>query len=161
MATRTRRPRELPPAEGEQLSRHWRAVFLGALADTSNIAAAARLAGVTPSHAYKVRRLEPDFARQWLAALCEGYDNLELELLQRLRSGSLKDDDGRKFDNAVAFRLLLAHRESAARQRAIAGNEDVVRVRESITKLETMRRRALEAGEDAGAYPDDEDKEIR
>jgi transcriptional antiterminator Rof (Rho-off) len=28
------------------------------------------------------------FARKWQAALCEGYDNLEMELLYRLRAAS-------------------------------------------------------------------------
>ena len=78
-----------------------------------------------------------------------GYDNLEMELLHRLRSGEIKPATGAKravraFDNATAFRLLAAHRESAARQRAIRSNEDAETIVLSINaKLEKMRQRML------------------
>ncbi len=142
MGRQTRRPRAQPPAEDDKLTRHWRSIFLGALADTSNVSGSARLAGVTPGHAYKVRRNEPNFAREWLSALCEGYDNLEMELLYRLRHGVGADSDGRKFDNAIAFRQLAMHRESAARHRAMRSNEDSEQVLLSINaKLDLMRAR--------------------
>ena len=84
-----------------------------------------------------------------MAALCEGYDHLEMELLHRLRTGEVKPAAApkraaRAFDNATAFRLLAAHRESAARQRAINYNEDSARILVSInTKLDKMRERKL------------------
>jgi hypothetical protein len=128
---------------------HWRKPFLAALADTSNIAAAARHAGITVSTVYKARRTEPFFARQWQAALCEGYDNLEMELLSRLRSGESIEEGAkapsRKFDNAAAFRLLTAHRESVARQRALRDEEDEDTILASINaKLDAMRQREKE-----------------
>ncbi len=114
-----------------------------ALAETSNVTAAALAAGVNPGRAYKSKRTEPEFARLWREALCEGYDNLEMELLQRLRFGEPKDVDA-KFDNANALRLLTQHRETVARQRAIRENADIADVRASIhAKLLAMRDQVL------------------
>lgn len=129
---------------------HWRKPFLAALADTSNIAAAARHAGINVSTVYKARRTEATFARLWQAALSEGYDNLEMELLSRLRSGESIEEGAkapsRKFDNAAAFRLLTAHRESVARQRALRDEEDEETILASINaKLDSMRQREKES----------------
>ena len=72
-----------------------------------------------------------------------------MELLHRLRTGEVKPASSAKrgfraFDNATAFRLLAAHRESAARQRAIRSNEDAEAIVLSINaKLERMRQRML------------------
>jgi hypothetical protein len=135
----------------------WMAKFLAALAETSNVSAAADRAGVTPAHVYKVRREVPEFARRWQGALCEGYDSLEFELLDRLRNGIVGDNAGRKFDNAVALRLLSAHRDSVARERALRDNEDASRIVQSINaKLDQMRQRALAAGEDVWAVAGDD-----
>lgn len=137
-----------PPASPKD--RHWRGRFLAGLADTSNVTAAAAAAGVHPSRAYKVRRQEPGFARAWHAALVEGYENLELEMLHRLRFGEPRDADT-KFDNAAALRLLGLHRETVARERAMREDEDVETVRASIAaKLERLRAQvAGTCGEDA------------
>lgn len=136
---------------------HWIPKFLAALAETSNVTAAAARADVTPAHVYKVRREDPDFARRWQGALCEGYDNLEFELLERLRCGIVSDAAGRKFDNAVALRLLTAHRESVSRERALRDNEDAAAIVASIdAKIDQMRERALAAGEDVWAIEGDD-----
>lgn len=142
---RTAAPPELPRF------RQWSKPFLAELAATSNVSAAARKAGVSTSAAYEARRLNAEFNRAWSRALCEGYDHLEMELLHRLRSGEVKPATGTKrgvraFDNATAFRLLAAHRESAARQRAIRDNEDAKAIILAINaKLEKMRQRRLTA----------------
>ncbi|MEP2236521.1 MAG: hypothetical protein ABJM58_13200 [Alteripontixanthobacter sp.] len=124
----------------------WREGFLAALAETSNVRAAARMVNVDPGKVYKLRRSDSGFAADWQAALAEGYDNLEMELLRRLREGDLeggsKTKARRKFDNAVALRLLAAHRETVGRVKAIRANEDEEAILASIdAKLETMRRR--------------------
>jgi hypothetical protein len=112
------------------------------------VRAAARKAGVHPATAYDARRADPEFSRKWQAALCEGYDHLEMELLHRLRTGEVKPGKEarrgtRHWDNATAFRLLAAHRESAAQHRAILENEDVDAILASIdAKLDVMRERA-------------------
>lgn len=127
---------------------HWRKPFLEALAQTSNVAAAARRARVDVSTAYRMRRQEADFAAAWFEALCEGYDNLELDLLHRLRVGELDGGEKskarakRKFDNGTAFRLLAAHRETVKRQRAIREVEDEEAIFASINaKLDAMQAR--------------------
>lgn len=142
--------RRAQPAAPRALSfAQWSKAFLSELAATSNVSAAARKANISTTTAYDARRANPEFNRKWLAALCEGYDHLEMELLHRLRTGEVKPPAGAKrgsraFDNATAFRLLAAHRESAARQRAINHNQDSARILVSInTKLDKMRERKL------------------
>jgi hypothetical protein len=151
--------RTQPAAPSKPAFAKWSKSFLAELAATSNVSAAARKARISTSTAYEVRRTNPEFNRRWQAALCEGYDHLEMELLQRLRTGEVKPAAGAKrgvraFENATALRLLAAHRDSAARQRAIRGNEDAAAIIVTInTKLETMRQRMLAA---AAAKPDDQ-----
>ena len=133
----------------------WSKLFLAELAAQSNVTAAARKAGVPTSTAYDARRSNAEFNRAWQRALCEGYDNLEMELLHRLRSGEVKPATGAKrgtraFDNATAFRLLGAHRDSAARQRAIRDDEDADTIILQINaKIEAMRQRQLAAQQHA------------
>ncbi|WP_394270049.1 hypothetical protein [Qipengyuania sp.] len=147
------------PAKG------WEEVFLAQLAQTSNVSGAARAAVVDTSTVYKTRRTNPEFNRAWQEALAEGYDNLEMDLIRRLRVGELTGGgpakSRRKYDNAIAFRLLAAHRETVGRQRALRANEDEDAIIASIdAKLERMRQRqiAMEAdlGED-GVYRVDGD----
>ena len=142
----------------------WSKDFLAELAAPSNVSAAARRAGITTTLAYDQRRCDPEFNRAWQSALCEGYDHLEMELLRRLRDGEIKPAAGAKkgirtFDNATALRLLAAHRESAARQRAIRSNEDSEAIIQSINaKLETMRQRRASTTEPA---PSDTDSDVQ
>ena len=127
----------------------WMTRFLGELANTSNVSAAARKARVDTSTVYERRRKDAEFARDWQVALCEGYDNLEMDLLHRLRNGEIKAVAGakrgaRQYDNATAFRLLVAHRESATRGRAMREHEDAGTVRAAIdAKLDEMRERVM------------------
>ncbi|WP_202389933.1 hypothetical protein [Parapontixanthobacter aurantiacus] len=125
---------------GAELSKHWRKDFLTALAETSNVTRSAKIAGVAPGRAYKVRREEPEFRRQWFDALCEGYDHLEMEVLRRLRDGDFATAEGGKFDFASALRVLGAHRESVGQEKASRANLDEEAVLGSITaKIEALR----------------------
>lgn len=120
----------------------WCRPFLAALAETSNVAASAAAAGIAKHKAYRLRRERPEFAREWYAALAEGYDNLELETLQRLRFGV--PADGPKFDMANALRLLAMHRETVSRERSRAGKWDEASVLASLNaKLESMRQNEM------------------
>lgn len=129
----------------------WSDVFLGELAATSNVTASAKRAGIATATAYHARRIDAEFNRKWQTALCEGYDHLEMELLHRLRTGEVKPATGAKrgvraFDNPTAFRLLVAHRESAAKARAMRDHEDTEAILESINlKIDRMRVRRLAA----------------
>lgn len=125
--------------------KRWRGEFLAQLAATSNVAASARAAGVTAARTYEARRKDPQFYRAWQEALCEGYEHLEMALVQRLRDGEIKPASGAKkgvrvFDNATALRLLVAHRESVSRHQAIRGNHDSELILERINlRIDRMR----------------------
>lgn len=135
-AARVRRPRA---------QRNWHKPFLIALAETSNVSAAARAARIGASWAYKTKREDRDFAEAWLVALCEGYDRLEIELLGRLRQGESRDGPPVRHDNATALRLLLAHRDSRSRFRAQQDNVTAEEVSASIeAKLARLREVVLE-----------------
>ena len=140
---------------------NWRDTFIAELALTSNVSAAARTAGADPSSVYKARRNEPEFYRRWQEALAEGYDNLEMDLLRRLRIGELTGGgptkSRRKYDNAIAFRLLAAHREAVGRQKAMRANEDedaiIASINAKLTKMRERRQAMREAVEENGVYP--------
>jgi hypothetical protein len=120
--------------------RHWRRQFLEALAVTSNLGAAAAAAKIDLPRAYQTRREDADFARAWQAAVADGYLNLELEVIRRLREGDLKTEKGDKFDFANAIRLIAAQRgrDSETQVR----NVSVAEVRASIDrKIEEVQRR--------------------
>lgn len=142
---RTKIKAQLKEGEKPGLNRHWRGLFLDCLAESSNVSEAARSAGINPSRAYKIRREEPDFARQWMAALWEGYTHLELEVLRRLREGDLKTESGEKYDFAAAIRLLSAHRDTAAQAKAAQRNVSAAEIRASIDrKVEEIRYRVMQ-----------------
>jgi len=145
------------PAKGATRSRrkygapkNWRDIFIAKLGETSNVSAAAEAADISVSHVYKMRRCDPAFARRWFDALAEGYDNLEMELLHRLRSGQTEyvDAEGnkRKFDLGTAFRCLFAHRDTVTREkgrRTLA--EEAATIASVNARIDAMRAREAEA----------------
>lgn len=147
-SARTARPRgrriSLAPglragSEEAALNKHWRTYFLAALVETSCVKASAQMAGVSPARAYRTRREDPAFAAQWRTALCEGYDNLEQELLAYLRN----PDPARKMDVTNALRLLAHHRAARAEQRAPTDERSEQEVLDSIdAMIDQMRERA-------------------
>ncbi len=117
-----------------------RSKFLDFLAESSNVTKSAEHAGISSSQAYKLRREDPEFARDWLTALWEGYVHLEMEVLRRLREGDQQTEAADKYDFANAIRLLSAHRENAARAQAAQRNVSAAEVRASIDrKVEAIR----------------------
>jgi hypothetical protein len=130
--------------------RNWRDIFIAKLGETSNVPAAAEAADVSVTHVYKTRRADPAFARRWYDALCEGYDNLEMDLLRRLRSGQVDefDEAGKpiKFDLGTAFRCLFAHRETVLKEkgRRIMADESAT-IASIEAKIQAMRAREEEA----------------
>lgn len=122
--------------------RHWRKRFIETLATTSNVTRAAKVARVSLARAYDARRAEPDFARAWQAAIADGYLNLEMEVIRRLREGDLVTGNGDKFDFANAIRLLGAHRGGPAGGASEVRDVSTAEVRASIDrKIEDIRRR--------------------
>ncbi len=145
MSNKTRIRPEQKAGERSDLNGHWRTLFLAVLAETSNVSAAARAAGVNPSRAYRVRREEAAFRLSWYAALLEGYDHLEMETLHRLRMGVEAGKEDRRYDIANSLRLLMLHRDTVVRERALRGNEDEEAVLAAINKrLATIRARETE-----------------
>jgi hypothetical protein len=139
-----RSSRDVSGSDGAVPGRYWRKRFLETLAATSNLQRAAEAAKVPLARAYELRRLDPDFARAWQAAIADGYITLELEVIRRLRDGDLKTDSGDKFDFANAIRLIAAHRDGTGRGGAQAEirNVSVAEVRASIDrKIEDVQRR--------------------
>jgi hypothetical protein len=146
-AKRRNKNTRLTPAQREaagegMLNKHWRTYFLQALAATSNVTASATEAGISPSRAYKARREHPHFAAQWRAALHEGYEHLEMEVLAYLRGNAPE----RRLDVANAIRLLAAHRDTVAQLRALEDETDEQEVLDSIdAMIDEMRQRSLAA----------------
>lgn len=56
--------------------------FLAALAASANVRLAAKAAGFSHAAFYHHKRRDPDFAREWRAALATGYGRLEAALLE-------------------------------------------------------------------------------
>lgn len=91
--------------------------FLSHLAQTANVTASSKVAGVTTSPVYDLRRKSDGFRAQWHAALCEGYTRLEANLLAEAlapASGNLKDSTFklRQMKIRLGSSLLAAHRTS-------------------------------------------------
>ena len=129
--------------EPSRAKANWRRLFLEALAETSNVTEAERSCRVPARRVYRARREEAEFRREWFDALLEGYEHLEMEMLHRLRVGTGKDDN--KFDFANALRLLMLHRETVARERALRGSGDKASVLASLNaKIDLMREREAE-----------------
>ena len=121
------------------LNKHWRAYFLAALVETSNITKAAAAAGIAPSRAYRVRQDDPEFRALWMGAQAEGYHNLEMEVLGYLRD----PQPTHKMDVANALRLLDRHRHLVAQQRALEDDRDEAEVLASIdAMIDQMRQRS-------------------
>ncbi|MDB5724857.1 MAG: hypothetical protein JWQ16_1611 [Novosphingobium sp.] len=146
-------PKTIAPAARRRFYTTWSRAFLTELAATSNVSAAARKARIPTTLVYAARRTDPEFNRQWRQALCEGYELLEMDLLLRMRFGELKPAPGAKragrtYNNAIALRLLGAHKETVSRQRAVRTNEDSETILLSINaKLERIRQQAIADGE--------------
>ena len=131
-------PKRSTPARNPR----WSKPFLDALCRTSNVTASAKEAGVDISAVYRKRRRDAAFARKWHAALCEGYEHLEMDVLRRLREGDFLSVDGGKFDFTNALRVLNAHRQTIGQQRAVDDFEDEAAILASIDKrLDTIRER--------------------
>lgn len=98
-------------------------LFLEHLAESSNVQASARAAGISGYHVYGLRRNNAQFRHDWDQALYEGYNLLHMEALRRARFGderteTVKDEVVRvvhSFDNRLTATLLSLHRATAER----------------------------------------------
>ena len=129
-------------------------LFLEALAESSNVAASARTAGVSANAMYRERRRNSAFAARWHEALCEGFARLEAELLSEALiapTGNVKDTTlkSRAQKYRLGLSLLAAHR-AAVRGAKLPGTNGAPRGSAKarlIAKLEAMRARMAAEGD--------------
>lgn len=89
--------------------------FLSHLAQTSNVSASAKVAGVKTRPVYDLRKKSEQFCAKWLAALSEGYARLEANLLSEALSApasNLKDSTfkQKQMKTRIGMALLAAHK---------------------------------------------------
>lgn len=144
-----------------------RSRFLEILGEAANVSGAARDVGSSRTGAYRLRSRDPEFARQWMEALEQGYCELEMLLLRHALEGSRQvetveefaDDDqdicigqrGRgapaparrrvrtvsSYPYAMAMQLLAAHRRSIEAYRR---SEGIDRASGEAVRAEIMAR---------------------
>lgn len=124
--------------------------FLSALEATCNVTAAAAVAGVSVSSAYRRRKAHAAFRIGWHEAVGLAYQRLELALIERALVGTEKivtRKDGsveriREYPNAIALTLLRMHRDTAAEATVDEEPDDMDEVRERLLqRLERLRER--------------------
>jgi hypothetical protein len=100
--------------------------FCAALAETGIVARACKAVDITRETAYKWRRLDPAFAKDWDAALEIGITALEDEAHRRAFEGAGETiyhlgkavGETKKYSDTLAIFLLKAHRPERYRERA-------------------------------------------
>jgi len=112
---------QMRAAQPGKLTRQCEQAFLAALGATANVRLSAAAAGASEAAFYRRRRQNPAFAREMRLALQQGYDRLELALMESWSLGSHHDDAWRH--NAPpalppmtvnqALQLLYLHQKEA------------------------------------------------
>ncbi len=140
-----------PKQNDSRLNAAKRKLFFGSLSETANVAASARLAGISSNAVYAERRRSSAFRAAWSEALAEGYARLEADLLaEALRAVRGKPNDitlkAQAQKQRLGTTLLSAHRASvrayADAPRANATVDLGVLKAQLILKLTQMRDRA-------------------
>lgn len=138
-------------APGKRLNTNTRRRFLDHLAETANVSASAKTAGISSSAVYAERRRLPGFRELWANALAEGYARLETDLLaEALQSANGNTTDGtlkaRAQKHRLGIALLNAHRTSVkgmTNNVPVAATSDLPTLKaQLILKLTQMRERA-------------------
>jgi len=142
------------PQKRRASNRNWtrvkEAAFLGALADTCNVSAAAEAAGVSVSAAYLRRKTVAAFRAAWAGAVASAYQRLELVMLERALNGTEKivvrkdgtEERMREYPNQIAMTLLKMHRETAQVAIEEPPEQEIEEVRERLfEKLQRLRNR--------------------
>jgi hypothetical protein len=151
------------PSGNSRLNAAARKCFLDHLAQTANVAASARKAGISAYAAYAERRRLADFRGEWAAALIEGYVRLETDLLaEALKRANSNTTDAmlkaRAQKQRLQLGLLNAHRGSvkgSAPVVARANSVDLPTLKaQLILKLTQMRDRAGLPLNDGPTAPD-------
>ncbi|WHO40476.1 hypothetical protein PMI04_007735 [Sphingobium sp. AP49] len=140
-----------------------RAGFLAELAETCNVSEAARTVQKSRQTAYALRRRDAAFARDWDAAIEQGYAEIEAMLIRLALHGCereeiVEDGDGavksRKVTRApnpsLGLQLLKLHAAQVAARRAVRGAAEGPGSADAIARVEQVlaevRRRRAAAG---------------
>ncbi len=122
--------------------------FLDHLACSVNVRASARAVRMSEPSVYRLRARSPEFRAGWDVALREGYARLEVVMLERAISGTVKPilsagkvaGEMTEYSDRLGLTLLAAHRAAVHGDEAVAA--DPASARERIArKLAEMNRR--------------------
>lgn len=110
----------------------WVPTFLSRLEATGIISRACKESGVSSTLAYKHRSSNPEFSREWDAALEVAYDAMEGEMQRRAYTGfeEVTSVDGvetkrvRKYSDALAMYLMNGYRKRKFAQRTEVSGPD-------------------------------------
>lgn len=107
-------------------TRRMKDAFLDELAATCNVQGSAAAIGVSATSVYALRRRDDAFADGWQAALAQGYEMLEIQLVGHALAGGgamLTNGDPARpaIDVELALKLMSDHRGQAARGHAVGG----------------------------------------
>lgn len=135
-----------------------RRVFLIHLAESSNISASAKAAGVERSAFYAEKRRLTSFAQAWQEALVEGYERIEADLLEEARTKATGNTGestlkARAAKQKLQLALLAHHRAavknapdaSPAKPKAPSTAETKILRAKLIAKLENMRAKIAQS----------------
>lgn len=108
-------------ASPRAVTRQCEQAFLAALAATANVTLSAAAANISIAIAYRRRKTDAAFAREWRLALEEGYDRLELALFESSLPQSFEHDHWRHNERPAtppmtanqALQLMYLHQKEA------------------------------------------------
>lgn len=124
--------------------------FLSALAETCNVTEACRRSGVPMTVAYRRRKMDAAFRAGWLGAIADGYQRLELLLLDRAFNGTekvIRRKDGTEermveYPTQLGLQLLKMHRDTAIEASTVLQPDQIEELRERLfKKLQRLKRR--------------------
>ncbi|MEZ5708988.1 MAG: hypothetical protein R3E02_06325 [Blastomonas sp.] len=128
-------------------------LFLDHLAMGSNVGKAAQIAGIEPITAYRLKRECPVFRAAWREALWIGYEELEMQMLERARFGTVKTIARKgeqsfaqtEYDETNNNRLLASHKREVAEVKSADPELDGLTARERLQeRLAALRNRMIE-----------------
>lgn len=127
-----------------------RTAFLAELAETANVAASARKAGMPVSSVYALRIKSQEFRLEWAEALAEGYARLEASLLQAAlgKGAHTADPDAMKLEAArhrLGLSLLAQHRPAVKGMTPPTGRVDPAQLRARILDRVALMHQRIEA----------------
>jgi hypothetical protein len=153
---------KLRRASSQTISDEQLETFFATLTETCNVVRAAKAAGISRDWAYRRRKRDASFRRNWAEAVREGYARLELVLLERAIKGTPKlvktargtDRVMREYSPALAVALLRRHAETADSASYDPAQEELAEIRERILeRLDRIRVREKRASLPMAALP--------